>query len=142
MTAAGCAVLARFYDRPLGEMTIPAPEPDSSAHESASDAAVDDADGRAVPGRGDLRLLAAPREDPGAAVRAVPSSGELGAARGAGAAARRLRAAPPVQLELVSGRRGPGPEVVWASLPERSREQVLMLLARLIDSGAAWEGEA
>jgi hypothetical protein len=44
-----------------------------------------------------------------------------------------------VQLELVSGREGPGPEVVWASLPERAREQVLVLLARLIDTGAVAE---
>jgi len=45
-----------------------------------------------------------------------------------------------VQLEFVSGRQGPGPEVVWASLPERCRDAVLVLLARLIDSGA-FEGE-
>jgi len=50
--------------------------------------------------------------------------------------------AAPVQLELVSGRQGPGPEVVWASLPERCREAVLVLLARLIDSGAVEEEDA
>lgn len=60
---------------------------------------------------------------------------------GASAAARRLRTAAPVQLELVSGRHGAGPEVVWASLPERCREAVLVLLARLIDSGAVEQGE-
>ncbi len=54
-------------------------------------------------------------------------------------ALRRLRTAPAVQLELVSGREGSGPEVVWASLPERSREAVLVLLARLVDAGAVAE---
>jgi hypothetical protein len=43
--------------------------------------------------------------------------------------------APPVQLELISAAQGPGPNVVWASLPQRSREIVLALLARLIDTG-------
>jgi hypothetical protein len=136
MIAAGCAVLGRFYDRLLCEMTSPAPESDSSARQSASDA---DDGGRLAAGRGELRLLAAPRlEDPGAAAGAVAvrSAGGLGAAPGPRALARRLRAAPPVQLELVCGRRGDGPGVVWASLPERSREQVLVLLARLIDAGA------
>jgi hypothetical protein len=138
MIPAGRAVLGRFYDRCLGEMTIPAPEPDPSAHQSASEP-VDDG-GRVGAGCGELRVLAAAAgEDPAAAARVVRSLGELGGAR---AAARRLRAAPPVQLELVSGRRGPGGEVVWASLPERSRAQVLVLLARLIDSGAVEEEKA
>jgi hypothetical protein len=53
--------------------------------------------------------------------------------------ARRLRTAPPAQLELVSVREGPGPEVVWASLPDRVRESVLVLLARLIGVGAVDE---
>ena len=64
-------------------------------------------------------------------------SQELGPSRDA----RRLRLAAPVQLELVSGREGPRPEVVWASLPERTRETVLVLLARLIGSGAIEEPE-
>ena len=134
MIAAGCAVLGRFYDRALCEMTIPAPEPESSARQSASDAADG---GQLAVCCGELRLLAAPgREGLGAAASAVRSSGELGAAPVPRASARRLRAAAPVQLELVCGRRGDGPGVVWASLPERSRERVLVLLARLIDAGA------
>lgn len=108
--------------RGLGVMTISAPEPDPDRRERASDAVAGGID-RSVPARGGLRLVgAAGRDDP----------------RGGGAA-RRLRTAPPVQLELVSRRDGPGPEVVWASLPEQAREQVLVLLARLIDTGAVAE---
>ena len=107
--------------RPLCGMTIPAPEPESR----------------------DLRLLTAGGADgshriPLADVR-LPSEGRKPSG-GASAAAIRLRTVAPVQLEFVSGRQGPGPEVVWASLPERCREAVLVLLARLIDSGA-FEGE-
>jgi len=59
-----------------------------------------------------------------------------------GRLARRLRVAPPVQLELVSDREGPKPEAVWASLPEQARGAVLVLLARLIGAGAVeQEGE-
>lgn len=134
MIAAGSAVLGRFYDRALCAMTIPVPEPESSARQSASDAADG---GRLAVRRGELRLLAAPvREDLGAAASAMRLSDELGAAPGPRPIARRLRAVPPVQLELVCGQRGDGPGVVWASLPERSRERVLVLLARLIDAGA------
>lgn len=109
--------------RPLCGMTIPAPEPESR----------------------DLRLLTAGGADgshriPRADVR-LPSEGRERSG-GANAAARRLRTAPSVQLELVSGRQGPGPEVVWASLPERCREAALLLLARLIDSGAVEEEDA
>ncbi len=50
--------------------------------------------------------------------------------------ARRLRLAPAVQLELVDEREGPRPEVVWAALPELTREALLVLLARLIGAGA------
>jgi hypothetical protein len=108
--------------RRLGVMTISAPEPDPERSERESDAVAGGTD-RSVPAPGGLRLVgAAGRDDPGG-VRA----------------GRRLRTAPPVQLELVSGREGPGPEVVWASLPERAREQVLVLLARLIDTGAVAE---
>jgi len=104
-------------------MTITAPEPDSR----------------------DPRLLAAGGPDgshriPDADVRFLAE--RRGSSGGASAAARRLRTAAPVQLELVSGRQGPGPEVVWASLPERCREAVLVLLARLIDSGAVEEEDA
>ena len=105
--------------RRLGVMTISAPEPDPDRRERPSDALVGGAD-RSAPSRGGLRLV-------GAAGRGDP--------RGVGAA-RRLRTAPPVQLELVSKRDGPGPEVVWASLPDQARERVLVLLARLIDTGA------
>lgn len=143
MIGAGCAVLGRVYDRSRCAMTIPAPEPDPHARESASGgAAVGDGGGGVAAGRCELRLVVAPEcGDPGAAADAgaVPSTGELGSVRAAGGPTRRLRAAPPVQLELVSGWQGPRPEVVWASLPERSREAVLVLLARLIDSGAVEE---
>jgi hypothetical protein len=104
-------------------MMIPAPEPESR----------------------DLRLLTAGGAD---GSRRIPlADGRLpGEGRepsgGASAAARRLRTAAPVQLELVSGRQGPGPEVVWGSLPERCREAVLVLLARLIDAGAVEEDAA
>jgi hypothetical protein len=108
--------------RRLGVMTIPAPESDPGSSERASDASAG-GDGRVASGRGELRLVAVAERDGSRAVGGT----------------RRLRAAPPVQLELVSGREGPGPEVVWASLPERAREQVLVLLARLIDTGAVAE---
>jgi len=105
-------------------MTITAPEPEPEPR--------------------DLRLLAAGGADgsgriPAADVR-LPSEGRKPS--GGASAARRLRTAAPVQLELVSGRQGAGPEVVWASLPERCREAVLVLLARLIDSGAVEEEDA
>ena len=108
--------------RRLGVMTIPAPEPDPGSSERASDASAG-GDERVASGRGELRLVA-----------------ERAGSRAVGRA-RRLRAAPPVQLELVSGGEGPGPEVVWASLPEHAREQVLVLLARLIDTGAVADEE-
>ncbi len=108
--------------RRLGAMTIPAAEPDPDTRERASDAGGGDPP---VPGRGEPRVVAAPERD---GARAAPVT-------------RRLRTAAPVQLEFVSDREGPGPEVVWASLPERAREQLLVLLARLIDSGAV-EAEA
>lgn len=108
--------------RRLGVMTIPAPEPDPGSSERVSDASVG-GDERVASGRGELRLVAVAERD---------GSSPVGGTR-------RLRAAPAVQLELVSGREGPGPEVVWASLPEQAREQVLVLLARLIDAGAVEE---
>ncbi|HUL46703.1 MAG TPA: hypothetical protein VLV25_06365 [Steroidobacteraceae bacterium] len=117
-------------------MTIPAAEPDPHACESASGdcAVVGEANGAAA-GRGEVRLVDAEHDGP----RVVPelegahATGELG---GVGASARRLRLAPPVQLELVAVGERPAPEAVWGSLPERSRQTVLILLARLIDSGA------
>jgi hypothetical protein len=131
-------------------MTITAPEPDPHERARASGSAavvgaVAGGSDRAAPGCGELRLLAAPeRDDPGA----IPELGGsrspdgLGSSRGAGTPARRLRLAPPVQLELVSGREGPRPEVAWASLLERARAAVLVLLARLIGSSAVEEDEA
>jgi hypothetical protein len=64
-----------------------------------------------------------------------------GNAAGAGAdrPARRLRLAPAVQLELVCEPEGSRREVVWASLPEQTREAVLVLLARLIGAGVVEE---
>jgi hypothetical protein len=133
----------------LGAMTIPAPEPDPRARGRAGDCAAEPdavAGGgeRSAPGRGELRLLAAPERDadgrcviPEAEAAVSPEGLDISS----GTRARRLRLARPVQLELVSGRQGPGPEVVWASLPERSREAVLMLLGRLIDAGAVEERE-
>jgi hypothetical protein len=108
--------------RRLGVMTIPAPEPDPGSSERASDPVAGGGEPLA-PARGELQMVAAAERDGSRAV----------------VAARRLRAAPPVQLEFVSRREGPGPEVVWASLPEQARERVLVLLARLIDTGAVAE---
>ena len=92
-------------------MTITAPESEPDTRERASDspAAVDGVAGggdRSSPGCGELRLVAAAQRDDARPV----------------AAARRLRAAPPVQLELVSGREGPGPELVWASKSKEAFE--------------------
>jgi hypothetical protein len=111
--------------RRLGVMTIPAPEPDPGSSEHASDPIAGGGE-RLAPAGGELQMVAAAECDGSRAV----------------VGARRLRAAPPVQLELVSGREGPGPEVVWASLPEQARERVLVLLARLIDTGAVAEDGA
>jgi len=108
--------------RRLGVMTIPAPEPDPGSSKRASDASAGGYE-RVASGGGELRLVAVTKRDGSRAVGGT----------------RRLRAAPPVQLELVSGGEGPGPRVVWASLPEQAREQVLVLLARLIDTGAVAE---
>lgn len=115
--------------------TVPNPDPDSRPRsiDSATGAECE----RQSP-RGELRLVSAGRDDRhasvGAAVGCVPAGGEE---RGsASVAGRRLRLAPAVQLELLSGREGLPPEVVWASLPEGAREAVLVLLARLIDAGA------
>jgi hypothetical protein len=108
--------------RRLGVMMIPAPEPDPGSSERGSDASAG-GDEWVASGRGELRLVAVAERD---------------GSRAAGGT-RRLRAAPPVQLELVSSREGPGPEVVWGTLPEQAREQVLVLLARLIGVGAVDE---
>jgi hypothetical protein len=122
-------------------MTITTPEPEPPTRERASDsaaaAAVAAGGERSAPARGELVLLGAHERKDGRAVpEAAASSSPGGLAPASGAPARRLRLAPPVQLELVSEREGPRPEVVWASLPERTREAVLMLLARLIGAGA------
>ncbi|MCA1679854.1 MAG: hypothetical protein LC777_13330, partial [Actinobacteria bacterium] len=127
--------------RPLGGMTISAAEPDPRARELASDRA---AASEPVAGGGVLvSLVVAERDDRPALPDAAAGSPAAGGARSSAAAVpvRRLRLAAPVQLELVSGREGPRPEVVWASLPERSREAVLVLLARLISSGALEQPE-
>jgi len=120
-------------------MTITTPEPEPPTRERASDSAAAVAAGgeRSAPARGELVLLGARERKDGRAVpEAAAGSSPGGLAPASGAPARRLRLAPPVQLELVSEREGPRPEVVWASLPERTREAVLMLLARLIGAGA------
>jgi len=103
-----------------------------------------DADGsaRSAAGGGGPAPRAVPwREDPRAVGEAEAACSPRAEARWSDASVRRLRTAPPVQLELVSAG-GPGPEVVWASLPERCREAVLVLLARLIDSGAVEQEDA
>jgi hypothetical protein len=121
-------------------MTIPAfwSEPHARGRATESLAPADGLTGdeaRSLSGAGQpVPLAASERRDP----RAVGEAAACSPSRpgGTSAAARRLRLAPAVQLEFVSGGERPGPEVVWASLPERSREAVLVLLARLIDSGA------
>lgn len=86
--------------------------------------------------------VTAPQPDPDARERASDSAVAVVGGGGRSGPVRRLRVAPPVQLELVCGRQGPPPEVVWASLPEPAREAVLGLLARLIGAGAVeQEGE-
>jgi hypothetical protein len=52
---------------------------------------------------------------------------------------RRLRIAPPVQLQLVS-LTAPAPTEVWPSLPEAAQRRVLVLLARLIARGVVDAG--
>lgn len=137
---ARCCVLSWGVSTILAHCTMTiAPEPDPDAPERATDGAAGAENDRPPSHRGELRLVSGPRDDPhasaGAAAVSSPaaggSSGDVSAAR-----ARRLRLTPPVQLELVSAGEGPAPQVVWASLPQRSREMVLALLARLIDSGA------
>jgi hypothetical protein len=127
--------------RPLGGMTISAADPNPRARELASDraAAIEPAAGGGVR----VPLVAPQRDDRPALPDAAAVSPAAGRAQSSGAAVpvRRLRLAAPVQLELVSGREGPRPEVVWACLPERSREAVLVLLARLIGSGAVEQPE-
>ena len=118
-----------------------AAEPDPDARRRANDRAAGAENDRQLPRRGELRLVSARRDDPHptvAAAAALPAGG--GSCGDASARGRRLRLAAPVQLELVSAGEGLGPAVVWASLPQRSREMVLALLARLIDSGAVEEG--
>jgi hypothetical protein len=123
-------------------MTIPASEPDPHARGRASDdVAAADADGSARSAAGGGGPAVPRREHPRAVGEAGAACSLRAEACWSDASVRRLRTAPPVQLELVSAG-GPGPEVVWASLPERCRETVLVLLARLIDSGAVEEEDA
>ena len=79
--------------------------------------------------------IASPQPDP--AARELTS--DSAAAVGGREPARRLRLAPSVQLKLVCEPEGPRRQEVWASLPEQTREAVLVLLARLIDAGAVEE---
>jgi len=105
------------------EMTMAA-EPDPDARRRATDGAAGGENDRQPPRRGELRLVSARRGDPrpSAAAAAVCSPAGGGSSSGASAWGRRLRLAPPMQLELVSAGEGPAPEVVWASLPQPSRE--------------------
>jgi hypothetical protein len=124
-------------------MTIPVAEPNPHARKLPSDtaAAVDPAGGGGdrCARRGGLRLVAAGAREVSEAIPEELLAGGRGRASETSAVARRLRLAGPLQLELLSARQGPEPEVVWGSLPERAREQVLVLLARLIGSGAVEE---
>lgn len=124
-------------------MTTPAswPEPHARGRTSENPVAAGGLareEARSLPGGGELvGLAASERGDPRAGAEAAASP--LEGPGGTSAEARRLRLASPVQLELVSAGERPRPEVVWALLPERSREAVLLLLGRLIDSGAVEE---
>ncbi len=120
-----------------------APKPDPDARQRATDGAAGRENDRPPPLRGELLLVSGRRDDPYTSAPAAAVSSPVGgeSCGDASACGRRLRMAPPVQLELVLGGEGPGPEVVWASLPQRSREMVLTLLARLIDTGAVEEVE-
>ena len=80
--------------------------------------------------------IASLQPDPGARPHASDGATVIRAAR----PARRLRLAPPVQLELVCEPQASRPEV-WAALPEQTKEAVLVLLARLIDAGAVEQEE-
>lgn len=68
---------------------------------------------------------------------AVAASGDHAAA--SGESGRRLRVAPPVQLELACESGESRSAAVWAGLPATTREAVLVLLARLIGAGAIEE---
>jgi hypothetical protein len=75
--------------------------------------------------------IASPQPDPPAREHA-----RAGAPVGEGGAGRRLRLAPAVQLALACEPEGSRRVDVWATLPEPTREAVLVLLARLIDAGS------
>lgn len=125
-------------------MAIAASEPDPHATERLSDGAAVTGEEAALaegqagsPGgtasrRGGLRLIAG--AGPGGAdggtalAQAVAPAG--------GEPARRLRIAPPAQLELIPAPEGPRAAAVWAGLPEEARQAVLVVLARLIGTGA------
>ena len=134
----GVSTIAPHY-----AMTIVAPEPDPDAPQRATDGAAGLENDQPPPHRRELRLVSSPRDrhPSGAAAAALPPAGGESCSA-ASARARRLRLAAPVRLELVSADEGPAPEVVWASLPQRSRELVLALLARLIDSSTVEQGDA
>jgi hypothetical protein len=117
-------------------MAIAAPQPGSHPSPRVSDggdvvgvaAVAADQEGSVGvprPGRDELRLVAAPGRD-----------GLHAGANGGGGPLRRLRVAPALQLELVCGQQDPRAGVVWAGLPERARQSVLVVLARLIGAGA------
>jgi hypothetical protein len=76
--------------------------------------------------------IASPQPDPPARQHAHDGTDVAGADR----PARRLRLASAVQLALACEPEGSRRADVWATLPEPTREAVLVLLARLIDAGA------
>jgi hypothetical protein len=81
--------------------------------------------------------IASPQPDPTARERA-----SAGARVGEGGPGRLLRLAPAVQLALACEPEGSRGQDVWATLPEQTREAVLVVLARLIDAGAVEQGDA
>lgn len=53
---------------------------------------------------------------------------------------RRLKIAPPVQLQLVPPA-APAPSELWAGLPDATKDRVLALLARLVMRGVLADDE-
>jgi hypothetical protein len=119
---------------------------DPNARERVSDSATVsgglavDGDQRSVggsrTGRADLRLLAAPDHGADRDAPVAAAADDVGPASASPERVRRLRIAPPLQLELGLAREESRAAVVWADLPEPTRQAVLVVLARLISAGA------
>lgn len=120
---------------------------DPSARERVRDSAAGsggpavDGDQRSVggsrPGRAGLRLVAARDRGADRGAPAAAAADDGGPASASPERVRRLRIAPPLQLELGLAREESSrAAVVWADLPEPTRQAVLVVLARLISAGA------